>query len=75
MANLAQKDGIYLVRFRYWGTEYKRSLKTRSKTDAEGAKAVVETTIHRLLIGLLQVPAGLDPGDYILSSSFALFGG
>jgi hypothetical protein len=66
MANLTQKDGIYLIRFRCLGKEYKRSLKTRSKTDAEGAKAAVETTIHRLLIDLLQIPAGIDPGDFVL---------
>ena len=67
MANLSQKDGIYLIRFRYREKEYKRSLKTRSKTDADGAKAAVETTIHRLLIGLLQIPPEIDPGDFIVS--------
>ena len=67
MANLGQKDGIYHIRFRWQGKECKRSLKTRSKVDAEAARATVEQTIHRLVIGLLQIPAGVDPGDFIFS--------
>ena len=68
MANLGRKDGIYLIRFRYRGKEYKRSLKTRSKADAEVGKATVEQTIHRLLIGLLQIPPDVDPGDFVVSA-------
>ena len=35
MANLGQKNDTYLIRFRYQGKEYKRSLKTRDKAAAE----------------------------------------
>ena len=67
MANLGRKDGIYLIRFRYQGKEYKRSLKTRSGTDAEAAKSSIELTIHRLLTGMLKVPPGVEVGDFIVS--------
>ncbi|OAI40491.1 hypothetical protein AYO40_00730 [Planctomycetaceae bacterium SCGC AG-212-D15] len=63
MANLAQKDGIYHVRFRYHLKEYKKSLKTRNESAADAALHVVELTIHRLHTGQVHVPEGVDPGD------------
>ncbi len=66
MANLGCKDGIYHVRFRFRGREYKRSLKVRKKDDAEAAKRSVEQTIHRLHIGLIELPPRVDPADFIL---------
>lgn len=65
MANLGQKDGIYHIRFR--GREYKRSLKIRDRVNAEGAKNLVELTIHRLLTGQIAVEQGVDLGDFIVS--------
>lgn len=67
MANLGQKNGIYFIRFRYQGAEYKRSLKTRDRVDAEAAKRIVEQTIHRLLVGLISVPTNVEIPKYILS--------
>ena len=67
MANLGVKNGTYIIRFRYAGKEYKRSLKTRSGADAAAAKNSVELTIHRILTGFLKVPAGVDAGDFIVS--------
>jgi len=67
MANLGRRDGIFHVRFRYQGKEYKRSLKVRERADAEAARRSVEQTIHRMLVGLLSVPAGVDSGDFIVS--------
>lgn len=67
MANLIQKDGIYVVRFRFESKEYKRSLKTRDKTAADAARNSVGLTIHRLLTGMLRVPHDVDPGDFIVS--------
>jgi integrase len=67
MANLGRKAGIYNVRFRYQAKEYNRSLKVRERADAEAARRSVEQTIHRLLVGLLTVPDGVDPGDFIVS--------
>jgi len=71
MANLGLKNGIYHVRFRF-DREYKKSLKTRDKTDAEAAVRSVEQTIHRLLIGLITIPSGVDPGDFIVSGGTLL---
>lgn len=67
MANLALKNGIFLVRFRFQGNEFKRSLKTRSQRDADISQKLVELTIHRMLTGQLQLPAGVDVGEFIVS--------
>src|SRR5882724_6536326 len=67
MANLGMKNGIYIARFRYLGKEYKRSLKTTDRDDADAALLEVQRAIHRLTVGILQVPEGVDPGDFILS--------
>ncbi len=67
MANLGTKDGVYVVRFRYRGKEFKKSLKTRSEPDARGALHVVHLTLHRLHTGQLSVPADVDAGDFIVS--------
>ncbi|MFH5804464.1 tyrosine-type recombinase/integrase [Alienimonas sp. DA493] len=71
MANLGQKGGIYLARFRYGGREYKKSLKTRDRKEAENALKVVETTIHRLTTGTLTVPDGVNVGTFILAGGTA----
>ncbi len=67
MANLANKDGTYVARFRYRGKEYKRSLRTTNSTDAKTAMLEIERALHRLSINVLQVPDGIDPGDFIVS--------
>ena len=67
MANLGHKDGVFHVRFRYRGKEYKKSLKTRDRAAAAAACHLVEVTLHRLLTGQAHVPAGVDPGDFVLS--------
>ena len=53
MAHLSQKNGVYLVRFTFRGKEFKKSLRTRNRTDALAAIGIVSTTIHRLTVGLL----------------------
>src|SRR5260370_34920658 len=67
MANLGMKNGIYTARFRYLGKEYKRSLKTADRDDADAALLEVQRAIHRLTVGILQVPEGVDAGGFILS--------
>ena len=68
MANLGQKDGIFHIRFRYLQREYKKSLKIRSRANAEAARSLVELTIHRLMTGQLSVPGmNVDTGDFIIS--------
>ena len=67
MANLGQKNGIYLARFRYQSREYKRSLKTTDRKSAEAAMHRVEDALHRLSIRVITLPAGVDAGDFIVS--------
>jgi integrase len=67
MANLGKKGDIYVARFRFAGKEYKKSLKTSQRGDAEAAMHAVERAIHGLTTGMLQIPPGIDPGDFILS--------
>jgi integrase len=72
MANLGKKSGIYHIRFRFKGKEFKKSLKVRDRSAAEAAKNLVELTIHRLLIGQIEVPEAVDVGDFILSGGTLL---
>ena len=67
MANLVKKGNTFVVRFRFGGKEYKKSLKTSCQKDAAAAQRSVEVTIHRLLTGQLAVPVGIDAGDFIVS--------
>jgi hypothetical protein len=56
MANLGNKGGIFVARFRYSAKEYKRSLKTTDAADAAAGLLEVQRVIHRLTVGLLRVP-------------------
>ncbi len=67
MANLGKKGDLYVARFRYQGKEYKKSLKTTQAADARPAMHGIERALHGLTTGLLQIPPGVDPGDFILS--------
>jgi hypothetical protein len=67
MANLGLKDGIYVVRFRFQGKEYKKLLKTRREEDAQAALSIVRLTIYRLHTGQALIREGVDPGDFIVS--------
>src|SRR6476620_5247384 len=67
MANLGQKDGVYHVRFRLGGKEYKRSLKVRDRHEAATARNLVQVTLHRLRTGQLQIPNLVDVGDFVVS--------
>jgi hypothetical protein len=67
MANLGKKNGIFNVRFRFRGREYKRSLKICDRNSAEAAKKLMELTIHKLLTGQISLPVDVEPGDFIFS--------
>ena len=67
MANLSKKNGVFLARFRYLGKEYKRSLKTSDRKDADAAMHRIEDALHQLAINNKRVPKGVDPGDFIVS--------
>lgn len=67
MASLSRHGDVFHIRFRFRNRSYRRTLKTEAAQDAQGALHVVGKTIHQLRLGLLQVPPGLDPGDFIVS--------
>jgi hypothetical protein len=72
MANLYQNAaGVWLVRFRFGGRQYYRSLDTTDEKVANGAKAQVEETLGLLKRGRLSLPAGAGPdeaGLFIISA-------
>jgi integrase len=67
MANMGKKSGVYHVRFRFNGKEYKKSLGIRIAGEAEAALHRVEVTLYRIKTGQLAIAAGVDPGDFIVS--------
>ena len=67
MAHLAKKNSVYMVRFRYNGQEFKKSLKTKTAGHAAAALRRVEDALHWLAINKLTVPNGVDAGDFIVS--------
>ena len=67
MANISQKNGVFHVRFRYAGKQYKKSLRTRDPAAAQAACHLVELTIYRLTTGQLYLPQQVDVGDFIVS--------
>lgn len=67
MANLGLKDGIYHIRFRLGGKEYKKSLQLRDRVAAEAARNLVELTLYRIKTGQVTVPSGIDLAGFILS--------
>jgi hypothetical protein len=56
MASIRQKNGIFVVGFRYGGKQFQKSLRTSHKADAEGALHLVQHTIYELTTGLVQNP-------------------
>jgi hypothetical protein len=67
MATLGRKGELYVTRFRFQGKECKRSLKTTWLADTRAAMHGIERVVHGLTTGLLHIPSGVDPGDYIVS--------
>jgi len=72
MANLGRKEGVYHIRFRFLGRQFKRSLKTRDQGAAAAAGHLIELTLHRLLTGQIRVPEDVDPADFIVSGGTLL---
>ncbi|WP_152050106.1 tyrosine-type recombinase/integrase, partial [Tautonia marina] len=67
MASLGRKGDLYVARFRHDGKEFKKSLRTTRLADARAAMHGVERILHGLTTGLIRVPDGVDPGDFIVS--------
>jgi len=71
MATLHQNtSGNWLIRFRFAGRQYYRSLETSEEKQARGVKAQVEETLGLLRRGRLTLPDGAGPdeaGQFIIS--------
>lgn len=61
------ESGVYYVRFRFAGQQFKRSLRTRLEGAAAAALSRIEETIGLLERGRLDMPPGTDIGTYIIS--------
>lgn len=57
---LIEENGIYKVGLRYGGKLYKRSLKTRKEKQAQTELHKVQSNLHYLELGLIQVPEAAD---------------
>jgi integrase len=66
MAHMTKKGEWFVARFTWGGKEYKKSLKTKDEDDASAALRDIENRIHDLHRQKTQVPAGVDPGDFIV---------
>ena len=55
MANLSNKNGVFLARFRFQDKEYKKSLKTTDRRAAEAAMQCVEDALQRPAINVINV--------------------
>jgi len=68
MAHLRQdRNGNFLVAFRWQGVQFTRSLDTKDEALASTSTAKVEETLMRLKRGWLTIPDGVEPGRFIAS--------
>ena len=69
MAHLFQKNegGNYHVRFRYDGSYYSRSLKTKRPGVAKDRQLGVERMLNRLANNMMEMPPNVEPGAFIVS--------
>ncbi len=68
MASLQQyPNGIFHVHFRFAGERVKRSLKTRSLTEANSRLARLSETIRLVEMGRLEIPADQDAATFLLA--------
>lgn len=72
MATLVQELGVWLVRFRFGGRSFKRSLETNEEKVAVGRLGDIEETLRLLKVGRLKLPPNVeDIGTWITSGGRA----
>ena len=64
---LDARNNRFLIRFRFAGVEYKRSLKTDDEVEAQTIRLRAEETIRLLERGRLELPEECDVAAFILS--------
>ena len=57
----------YRIRFRLRGQEFNRSIKTKSRREAEATLSRVEEIINLIERGRLEIPEDVEPGKFILT--------
>ena len=62
-----RRTGNFKVGFWLADRKIKRSLKTNNRTEAETARGVVDQTLQTIERGWMQIPSGIDLGDFVLS--------
>jgi len=66
-SKVEDKQGNYLVAFRWGGKQFTRSLDTKDPAIADAGVGRVEETVMRLKRGYLEMPADAEPGIFIVS--------
>lgn len=64
MASIIQHGEGWYVRVHWQGKRYERSLGTTSQREAKELKGRVESVVRALRNGLLEIPPGVDVGDW-----------
>ncbi|MCH7989179.1 MAG: hypothetical protein IID46_08510 [Planctomycetes bacterium] len=62
-----KKSGNFFIRFRYAGSSFNRSLRTKFRREASAVRGRVEETILLLERGRIEMPHSADPAEFILS--------
>jgi len=69
MASLRQSgtNGRFFALFRFNGRQFQRALKTTQRKEAHAQIARIDDLITLIERGRIEVPADVDPGDFIVS--------
>ncbi|NQT38036.1 MAG: hypothetical protein HQ581_11130 [Planctomycetes bacterium] len=62
-----EPSGQFHIRFRIGSRKFRRSLKTKSESEAETRRVRLEETLRLVESGRLTVPANVDVATYLLS--------
>ena len=60
-------SGNYHISFRFGGRRFKRSLRTKSRREAEARRVRIEENIRLVESGRLELPADIDIPSFLLS--------
>jgi len=67
MASIEKRGDAYRVVFRHGGIKYARSLATSDEKAARSSLVRLEDRLHRISIGSLTAPSGVDLVDFLLA--------
>lgn len=67
MAMIEKRGKSYRIIFRHGGIRYTRSLATKDEKAARSSLARPEDRLHRMSIGSLVAPSGVDLVDFLLA--------